>query len=214
VDNIFEEVETKGSNQQWGAGFMFDTVEFSRPTYKDSRLYVKNKTGATTKQEQEVDNTISALEDAAEIQADMMQMEDAEIIADNKSVNTNGINISDTNALLQNILNQSEDVEEQVLAANTIEDVVLPELDPSEQIQYEIFSEEANDESAQYPYIADGYFALISDNANKKIMLENNLFPLSNMIAEYNDNFVKKNFTSEQENQEAFLDQLKCLGLK
>ena len=45
-------------------------------------------------------------------------------------------------------------------------------------------------------------------------MLENNLFPLSNMIAEYNDNFVKKNFTSEQENQEAFLDQLKCLGLK
>ena len=33
-------------------------------------------------------------------------------------------------------------------------------------------------------------------------------------IEEYNDNFVKKNSVSEQENQEAFLDQLKCLGIK
>jgi hypothetical protein len=34
------------------------------------------------------------------------------------------------------------------------------------------------------------------------------------MIAEYNDNFVKDSSKTEQENQEAFLDQLKCLGLK
>ena len=77
-----------------------------------------------------------------------------------------------------------------------------------------MFVEEANDESSQYPYLADGYFLAISNNANKQIMIENNLFPLSSMIEEYNDNFVKKNSVSEQENQEAFLDQLKCLGIK
>ena len=211
---FYTEIETKGSNQQWAGGFMFDTVEFARPTYKDNRTYVKDKNGSTTKQEAQVEEVEFAIADAKSIATEALQTEDAEILSDEKSTTVNGIDLSDTKGLLDNLLSGSEAVEEQVMAANTIEDVVLPELDPNEQIQYSMFVEEANDESSQYPYLADGYFLAISNNANKQIMIENNLFPLSSMIEEYNDNFVKKNSVSEQENQEAFLDQLKCLGIK
>mgnify|MGYP003639417507 CR=1 FL=1 len=100
-----------------------------------------------------------------------------------------------------------------MLAANTIEDIVMPELDPNEQIQYSIFSEEINDESAQYPYLADGYYAAIKNNANKQIMIDNNLFPLSSMIEEY-QNSMKYESKGEEANQKDFLDQLKCLGIK
>jgi len=211
---FYTEIQPKGSNQQWAGGFMFDTVEFARPTYKDNRTYVKDKNGSTTKQEAQVEEVEFAIADAKSIATEALQTEDAEILSDEKSTTVNGIDLSDTKGLLDNLLSGSEAVEEQVMAANTIEDVVLPELDPNEQIQYSMFVEEANDESSQYPYLADGYFLAISNNANKQIMIENNLFPLSSMIEEYNDNFVKKNSVSEQENQEAFLDQLKCLGIK
>ena len=99
----------------------------------------------------------------------------------------------------------------------------MPELDPNEQIQYSIFSEEINDESAQYPYLADGYYAAIKNNANKQIMIDNNLFPLSSMIEEYQNSMkyesrgivrAEQLELLEEANQKDFLDQLKCLGIK
>jgi len=210
---FYTEVQPKGSNQQWAGGFMFDTVEFSRPTYSDSRAYVKTKNGLITQQDVEVDKIEYGLTDASSIATEALQTENAEIIADEKSATVNGINIADTKGLLDNLLSSSEAVEEQVLSANTIEDIVIPELDPNEQIQYSIFSEEINDESAQYPYLADGYYAAIKNNANKQIMMDNNLFPLSSMIEEY-QNSMKYESRGEEANQKDFLDQLKCLGIK
>ena len=210
---FYTEIQPKGSNQQWAGGFMFDTVEFSRPTYTDNRAYVKTKNGLTTKQDDQIDRMEFGLTDASSIASEALQSENAEVVADEKSATVNGINISDTKGLLDNLISNSEEVEEQVLAANTIEDIVMPELDPNEQIQYSIFSEEINDESAQYPYLADGYYAAIKNNANKQIMIDNNLFPLSSMIEEY-QNSMKYESKGEEANQKDFLDQLKCLGIK
>ena len=191
---------------------MFNTAEFSRPTYKANRAYVKTKNGQTT-QDRLIDNI--GIPDARLVE-DALQSEDNNIEATDKGIEVNGINVADTDALLKGLLDNSQDVEDQVIATNNLEDVEnnLPNIDVNEQGQYAIFFEEATDESAQFPYLSNGYDMLMSNNLNKPIMLENNLFPLSKMIAEYNDNFVKDSYKTEQENQEAFLDQLKCLGLK
>jgi len=212
LSRTYSEIETLGSNQQTPIGFMFDTAEFSRPTYKVNRAYVKTKNGQTT-QDRLIDNI--GIPDARLVE-DALQSEDNNIEATDKGIEVNGVNVADTNALLKGLLDNSQNVEDQIIATNNLEDVEnnLPNIDVNEQGQYAIFFEEATDESAQFPYLSNGYDMLMSNNLNKPIMLENNLFPLSKMIAEYNDNFVKDSSKTEQENQEAFLDQLKCLGLK
>ena len=212
LSKTYSEVETNGSNQQTPIGFMFNTAEFTRPTYKANREYVKNKNGQTT-QDRAVDKI--GIPDARFIE-DALKNEDNNIEATDKEAKVNGVNVADKQGLLKDALKQNDALENIESEINTLEDTenALPTIDVNEQRQYSLFFEEATDESAQFPYLSNGYDMLMSNNLNKPIMLENNLFPLSKMIAEYNDNFVKDSSKTEQENQEAFLDQLKCLGLK
>jgi hypothetical protein len=97
---VYEEVETKGSNQQTPIGFMFG----ERPTYKEVRQSIKTK-NATTGQDAYVDNIqFEAEENYALSAAEMVQLEalndeSANIEATEFGVNINGNNIANISAL-------------------------------------------------------------------------------------------------------------------
>ena len=210
----YSEVPTYGSNQQTAIGFMFNTPEFSRPTYAENREYVKNKNNQTS-EESKMDKMEFGLSEAAAIEQDVLNDTTNDIVATEKSVEANGINMADTDALMKNLLEKSAAIENIESEINTLEDTenALPTIDVNEQGQYAMFAEDILGEASQFPLLSEGYANIMSNPSNKSIMMENKLFPFSNMISEYNDNFVKEKET-EQENQEAFLDQLKCLGIK
>jgi hypothetical protein len=210
----YSEVPTYGSNQQTAIGFMFNTPEFSRPTYAENREYVKNKNNQTS-EESKMDKMEFGLSEAAAIEQDVLNDTTNDIVATDKSVEANGINMADTDALMKNLLEKSAAIENIESEINTLEDTenALPTIDVNEQGQYAMFAEDILGETSQFPLLSEGYANIMSNPSNKSIMMENKLFPFSNMISEYNDNFVKEKET-EQENQEAFLDQLKCLGIK
>ena len=211
----YSEVPTYGSNQQTAIGFMFNTPEFSRPTYAKNREYVKNKNNQTSEESKMDKMGEFGLSEAAAIEQDVLNDTTNNIVATDKSVEANGINMADTDALMKNILEKSAAIENIESEVNTLEDTenALPTIDVNEQGQYAMFAEDILGEASQFPLLSEGYANIMSNPSNKSIMMENKLFPFSNMISEYNDNFVKEKET-EQENQEAFLDQLKCLGIK
>ena len=105
-----------------------------------------------------------------------------------------------------------ENIESEV---NTLEDTdnALPTISVSEQGQYAMFAEDILGEASQFPLLSTGYANIMSEPSNKSIMMNNKLFPFTNMVKDYNDNFVKEKETVE-ENQKSYLDQLKCLGIK
>tara|TARA_R110000850_G_scaffold29186_2_gene80737 strand:- start:5975 stop:19717 length:13743 start_codon:yes stop_codon:yes gene_type:complete len=211
----YSEVPTYGSNQQTAIGFMFNTPEFSRPTYAENREYVKNKNNQTSEESKMDKMGEFGLSEAAAIEQDVLNDTTNDIVATNKSVDANGINMADTDALMKNRLEKSAAIENIESEVNTLEDTenALPTIDVNEQGDYAILAEDILGEASQFPLLSEGYANIMSNPSNKSIMMENKLFPFSNMISEYNNNFVKEKET-EQENQEAFLDQLKCLGIK
>ena len=194
---------------------MFNTPEFSRPTYAENREYVKNKNNQTSEESKMDKMGEFGLSEAAAIEQDVLNDTTNDIVATNKSVDANGINMADTDALMKNRLEKSAAIENIESEVNTLEDTenALPTIDVNEQGDYAILAEDILGEASQFPLLSEGYANIMSNPSNKSIMMENKLFPFSNMISEYNNNFVKEKET-EQENQEAFLDQLKCLGIK
>jgi hypothetical protein len=97
---VYEEIETKGSNQQTPIGFMFG----ERPTYKKVRDSIKTK-NTTTAQDRYVDSVnFGAEENYALSAAEMVQLEalndeSANIEANEFGVNINGNNIANISAL-------------------------------------------------------------------------------------------------------------------
>jgi hypothetical protein len=100
ITKVYEEIETKGSNQQTPIGFMFG----ERPTYKEVRQSIKIK-NATTGQDAYADNIqFEAEENYALSAAEMIQLEalndeSANIEATEFGVNINGNNIANISAL-------------------------------------------------------------------------------------------------------------------
>jgi hypothetical protein len=100
ITKVYEEIETKGSNQQTPIGFMFG----ERPTYKAVRQSIKTK-NATTGQDAYADNIqFEAEENYALSAAEMVQLEalndeSANIEATEFGVNINGNNIANISAL-------------------------------------------------------------------------------------------------------------------
>ena len=60
-----------------------------------------------------------------------------------------------------------------------------------------MFAEDILGEASQFPLLSEGYANIMSNPSNKSIMMENKLFPFSNMVSEYNDNFVKEKETEQ-----------------
>jgi len=75
------------------------------------------------------------LSEAAAIQQDVLNDTTNNIVATDKSVEANGINMADTDALMKNILEKSAAIENIESEVNTLEDTenALPTIDVNEQ---------------------------------------------------------------------------------
>ena len=214
---IYDEIEPMGSNQQWAGGFMFG----DRSTYKQVRTYVKNNNSGNTVQSANIEQQITnmALDGATIIQEDILKNENAIIIATEKSVDVqfdeeaNAINIDNLTGIIDQELSDQESVYETEREANVIEDVdqTMPELNKEEEQLSLDLEFELED---QYDHITEEYDVLIKESANKLILMQNNLFPLSSMIEEYNNRLSKDPTQSSEENQKEFIDNIKNCLLK
>ena len=160
-----------------------------------------------------------AIDGAHAIQEDILKNESSIINASEKEVNVkmdvegNSVNISNLEGIMGEILSNQDAEINTEMEANVIEN--------NEESQPEMTEEEQQlsldlefDLSDQYDYITEQYDELIKENANKLILMQNNLFPLSSMIEEYNSRLAKDSKLSSEENQKEFVDDIRRCLLK
>ena len=218
AEGTYNRIDTMGSNQQTGVGFMFG----ERPSYKQVRAYVKNKNGEETTVDQST-TSIPVNKDAIDkqVKEDILKSDTTTIVATNNSVDvkvtedSKAVNISNSTSLLTNLLSRQDAIEEEMNRSMLVSetDAALPALDPKQQIQYDIFESDITDESAKYPYLAEQYDEMLKVDTNKEIMMDNNLFPFSSMVEEY-QNSMKFESRGEEINQQEFIDNIKKCILK
>ena len=218
TEGTYNRIDTMGSNQQTGIGFMFG----ERPSYEQVRAYVKNKNGEETTVDQST-TSISVTKDAIDkqVKEDILKSDTTTIVATNNSVDvkvtedSKAVNISNSTSLLTSLLSRQDAIEEEMNRSMLVSetDAALPTLDPQQQIQYDLFESNITDESAKYPYLAEQYDEMLKVDANKEIMMDNNLFPFSSMVEEY-QNSMKYESKGEEINQQEFIDNIKKCILK
>jgi len=214
---VYDEIEPMGSNQQWGGGFMFG----DRASYQQVRTYVKNKNAGNNVQSASIEQEISNMtfDGANAIQEDILKNESSIINANEKEVNVkmdvdgNSVNISNLEGIMGEILANEGAETNTEMEANVIEnnDQSAPEMTKEEE---QLSSDLEFDLADQYDYITEQYDELIKENANKLILMQNNLFPLSNMIEEYNSRLTKDSKLSSEDNQKEFIDDIRRCLLK
>ena len=218
TEGTYNRIDTMGSNQQTGIGFMFG----ERPSYEQVRAYVKNKNGEETTVDQST-TSISVTKDAIDkqVKEDILKSDTTTIVATNNSVDvkvtedSKAVNISNSTSLLTSLLSRQDAIEEEMNRSMLVSetDVALPVLDPKQQVQYDLFESNITDESAKYPYLAEQYDEMLKVDTNKEIMMDNNLFPFSSMVEEY-QNSMKFESKGEEINQQEFIDNIKKCILK
>ena len=218
AEGTYNRIDSMGSNQQWGGGFMFG----DRASYKQVRTYVKNKNGEETTVDQST-TSIPVDKDTIDkqVKEDILKSDTTTIVATNNSVDvkvtedSKAVNISNSTSLLTSLLNRQDAIEEEMNRSMLVSetDAALPALDPQQQIQYDLFESNITDESAKYPYLAEQYDEMLKVDANKEIMMDNNLFPFSSMVEEY-QNSMKYESKGEEINQQEFIDNIKKCILK
>ena len=218
TEGTYNRIDTMGSNQQTGIGFMFG----ERPSYEQVRSYVKNKNGEETTVDQST-TSISVTKDAIDkqVKEDILKSDTTTIVATNNSVDvkvtedSKAVNISNSTSLLTSLLSRQDAIEEEMNRSMLVSetDAALPVLDPKQQVQYDLFESNITDESAKYPYLAEQYDEMLKVDTNKEIMMDNNLFPFSSMVEEY-QNSMKYESKGEEINQQEFIDNIKKCILK
>ena len=219
-DAIYDEVDTMGSNQQNGIGFMFG----ERPTYREVRTYVKDNGGVggirgldVKKIEQEIQEM--TFDETKRAQTEALQNDNAIITATDTEVTvsfdeqSNGVNIADISQLISERKDDSEAIRENEMEANVIEDVdqAMPEMTPEQQQ----FTLDLKFELADtYDVITEEFDAIVKDKAARLTLINQNLFPLSLMIEAYESRMLKDSTKSSEESQKDFIDNIKRCILK
>jgi hypothetical protein len=186
-------------------------------------MEVRSELGGAQSTQQSSLETITFAEESSnkQIQEDVLKSDTTTIIANEKEVKVKvnkedkAVNISDTKALLSDLLSRQDEIADEINRAEVVSEVdeTLPVLDPKERIQYDLFESEITSEVTKYAYLAEQYDELIKDGSNRSIMMDNNLFPLSSMIEEY-QNTMKYESKGEEVNQKEFVDNIKKCILK
>jgi hypothetical protein len=105
---MYVKVKMKGSNQQNPIGFMFDTVNFSRPDYFDVRENVKKK----NQEEGDEDITIPGDGEIDEGNVDFSSMPGARVDENGITVNGKSVTVNEMIAATAAVITSTEDVTE------------------------------------------------------------------------------------------------------
>lgn len=200
---VYEEIETKGSNQQSPIGFMFG----ERPTYKAVRQAIKTKNlGA------EQDTFVDAIQFdemsfAQGVQTAALQDEDAVIDATEFGVNINGNNIANISAL-EAMLNAEPKEKAKEIESDITEIAEATTLvDSMSDLERELYDEFAAEIESDYSAIENFWDTNIQKNAEakEKLRVNNNVLSLEDLIDMYNNGI----YTSQEE----FIEQIKQCNL-
>ena len=205
---VYEEIETKGSNQQSPIGFMFG----ERPTYKEVRQSIKTK-NATTSQDAYVDSIqYDATENYALSAAEMIQLEalndeSANIEANEFGVNINGNNIANINALEAMLTAEPKEKAKEIESDITEIGEATTLVDSMSDLERELYDEFAAEMESDYSAIENFWDTDIQKNtqAKENLRLNNNVLSLEDLIDMYNNGI----YTSQEE----FIEQIKQCNL-
>jgi hypothetical protein len=200
---VYEEIETKGSNQQSPIGFMFG----ERPTYKAVRQSIKTKNLGAGQDSFIDDIQFDEMSFAQGVQTAALQDEDAVIDATEFGVNINGNNIANISAL-EAMLNAETKEKTQEAESDIIEtDVATTLIDSMSDLERELYDEFAAEMESDYSAIENFWDANIQKNAQAKenLRVNNNVLSLEDLIDMYN----KGIYTSQEE----FIEQIKQCNL-
>ena len=205
---VYNKVETKGSNQQNPIGFMFG----ERPTYKAVRQMIKAK-NANTGQDAYVDSvTYEATENYALSATEMIQLgalndENADIEATEFGVNINGNNIANISAMEALLAAEPKEKAEEVESDITEIGEATTLLDSMSDLERELYDEINAEIESDYSAIENFWDANIQKNSEAKenLRVNNNVLSLEDLIDMYNNGIYA--------NQEEFIDQIKKCNL-
>jgi hypothetical protein len=153
------------------------------------------------------------------VQQEALKNESSIITATEEGVNISydvegkGVNISDIKQLKAQKKDDKQSINEQELEGNIIEDVdqAMPEMTAEqEQLTLDLQFELAD----SYDIITEEFDAITKDKAARLTLINQNLFPLSNMIEAYESRFSKDAAKTSEESQKDFIDNIKRCILK
>jgi len=200
---VYEEIETKGSNQQTAIGFMFG----ERPTYKAVRQSIKIK-NLGAEQDSFTDSIqFDEMSFAQGVQTAALQDEDAVIDATEFGVNVNGNNIANISALEAMLTAESKEKVEETKSDIIETGVATTLVDSMSDLERELYEEFAAEVENNYSAIENFWDANIQKNSDAKenLRLNNNVLSLEDLIDMYN----KGIYTSQEE----FIEQIKQCNL-
>jgi hypothetical protein len=194
-----------------------------RPTYTEVREYVRSNGGVagTALDVKKIESEISemSIDENKFVQQEALKNESSIITATEEGVNISydvegkGVNISDIKQLKAQKKDDKQSINEQELEGNIIEDVdqAMPEMTAEqEQLTLDLQFELAD----SYDIITEEFDAITKDKAARLTLINQNLFPLSNMIEAYESRFSKDAAKTSEESQKDFIDNIKRCILK
>ena len=205
---VYNRVETKGSNQQNPIGFMFG----ERPTYKAVRQSIKLKNSKTS-QDAYADNVQFEVPENFAISSDeMIQLgalndENADIEATEFGVNINGNNIANISAMEALLTTEPKEKAEKVESDITEIGEATTLLDSMSDLERELYDEMNAEIESDYSAIENFWDANIQKNtqAKENLRVNNNVLSLEDLIDMYNNGI----YTSQEE----FIEQIKQCNL-
>ena len=124
-----------------------------------------------------------------------------------------GVNLSDISQLKAQKKDDKQSISEEELQGNIIEDVdqTLADITPEEKELIEGLQYQMNFE---YNILSNALDEIVKDKAARLTLINQNLFPLSNMIEQYENRRSKDATKTSEESQEDFIDNIKRCILK
>lgn len=200
---VYEEIETKGSNQQNPIGFMFG----ERPTYKAVRQSIKTKNLGAGQDSFIDDIQFDEMSFAQGVQTAALQDEDAVIDATEFGVNINGNNIANISALEAMLTAEPKEKAKEIESDITEIGEATTLVDSMSDLERELYEEFAAEMESDYSVIENFWDTNIQKNAEakEKLRVDNNVLSLEDLIDMYN----KGIYTSQEE----FIEQIKQCNL-
>jgi len=197
------EIKTLGSNQQWAGGFMFG----SRPTYKETRDYVKNK--PLNIAEDDFQNLSDQFDELnAQLEDELRRSDTTSIVMGTPSEGGTKviINLEEKTPLIESVPDYIENQEDDIL-----DDALFD----AAKLEKELYEDAIEFDSEDlYPRLTIFWDEVIQQDSEKKAkFVANGIGTYDRMIKFFKEESEKGMYpaTAEMTSEEVFIEEIKCI---
>jgi hypothetical protein len=197
---VYNEIETYGSNQQWGGGFMFG----ERPTYKELRKAVQEKNDNPIDNDFEVQPQQSNEVDA-QLEDALRRSEDTRVVIGTPSEGGTKLTI------------KGEAIDKPVSTVSKFQEGNMSDdaLFDAKELEQSLIQDELDFDSGDlYPQLTIFWDEVIEQDSEKKAKFaKNGIGTYDRMIKFFNEESEKGMYpaTAEMTSQEVFMEEIKCI---